>query len=441
MVRASSPPDATLASGRAGSPGLAPSSQVTSSPARSAPTLDLEAGPGHGQVAQPAASTAAASRGGRPAGPAERGLGLGQGGVGVGRGRSLELAQPAPRGTRARRAGPRPASRKAMTSASVVAVLAAQVAQQLAPGPDLGQPLWVVLERPRPVRGARWRRRPARRPAACSRSCMGGERAPAGRAAATAGPSPSAAPPVAGQGLAAPAAASRWAAASASRSSSSARAPRPRRGRRRRRRRARRPGSAAGRSPGPASGRRRRGRPRRSSAWPDRPAGGGDVVDDRWRRSVEGGALDGRAQQRLVGVLAVQVDEACAALGQAAERRHATVDVGPADRPRRGHGPGQDQLVAVRPRRRRSGPRRLASVGPGRTRTGSARPPSSSSMASTTSVLPAPVSPVRAVMPGPRTRVRSAITPRSRTRSSASISGRSARTSASGCGGSRARRR
>src|SRR5207249_1390215 len=42
--------------------------------------------------------------------------------------------------------------------------------------------------------------------------------------------------------------------------------------------------------------------------------------------------------------------------------------------------------------------------------------------------LPAPVSPVSAVIPGPNTNVRSAITPRSRTRSSASIIGRAVRT-------------
>src|SRR3954469_19799576 len=66
-------------------------------------------------------------------------------------------------------------------------------------------------------------------------------------------------------------------------------------------------------------------------------------------------------------------------------------------------------------------PSTTASSAPGRTRSDSARPPINSSMASTTSVLPAPVSPVSAVMPASRTRVRSAITPRSRTRSSVSM--------------------
>ena len=69
-------------------------------------------------------------------------------------------------------------------------------------------------------------------------------------------------------------------------------------------------------------------------------------------------------------------------------------------------------------------------------------------MASTTSVLPAPVSPVTAVMPGPSTSVSSPMTPRSVTASSISISarpigsviGRSGRTWPSGCGGSRAGR-
>src|SRR5580693_8345178 len=56
-----------------------------------------------------------------------------------------------------------------------------------------------------------------------------------------------------------------------------------------------------------------------------------------------------------------------------------------------------------------------ASVAPARTMPGLALPPSTSCSASTTSVLPAPVSPVSTVMPGPKTSVRSSITPRSRT--------------------------
>src|SRR6202044_2035083 len=56
-----------------------------------------------------------------------------------------------------------------------------------------------------------------------------------------------------------------------------------------------------------------------------------------------------------------------------------------------------------------------ASVAPARTMPGLARPPSTSCSASTTSVLPAPVSPVSTVMPGANSSVRSSITPRSRT--------------------------
>ncbi len=66
-------------------------------------------------------------------------------------------------------------------------------------------------------------------------------------------------------------------------------------------------------------------------------------------------------------------------------------------------------------------PSTRASSAPDRTRAGSPRPPSSRLRAPTRRVLPAPVSPVRAVMPGPRPTVTSSITPRSRTWSSTSM--------------------
>ena len=62
----------------------------------------------------------------------------------------------------------------------------------------------------------------------------------------------------------------------------------------------------------------------------------------------------------------------------------------------------------------------MASLAPDRTRVGEARPPSTSCSASTTSVLPAPVSPVNTVIPVSNVRERSSITPRSRTRRSVS---------------------
>ena len=137
-----------------------------------------------------------------------------------------------------------------------------------------------------------------------------------------------------------------------------------------------------------------------------------------------------------MGPLAVQVDELGAGLGQGGGGGQAAVDVGPRAAVGRHH-PGQHQLgVAVDEptldagRRRRRGARRWRR----RWR------PSSRLMASTSMVLPAPVSPVRAVMPGPSTRSISVMTPRSRMRSSVSISGRSARTWSSGSGGSGGRR-
>ena len=53
MARASSPPEATRASGWRGSPTLAPEQQLTGSPAPVGGHLDLEPGPGHGQAGQP----------------------------------------------------------------------------------------------------------------------------------------------------------------------------------------------------------------------------------------------------------------------------------------------------------------------------------------------------------------------------------------------------
>ena len=125
---------------------------------------------------------------------------------------------------------------------------------------------------------------------------------------------------------------------------------------------------------------------------------------------------DGRRQQGLVVVLAVQVD-------QPADRARPGSPRWPAGRRRRpATAPKPAPPAAGRPRApsTTNRPSTTASVAPWRTIDGSARPPISSSIASTTSVLPAPVSPVTAVMPGPSTSESSAMTPRSVTASSVS---------------------
>ena len=106
------------------------------------------------------------------------------------------------------------------------------------------------------------------------------------------------------------------------------------------------------------------------------------------KRSSASRCTAGR-QQRLVGVLAVQVDQRPPQLGQGGRGGQAPVDVGPRPALRR-HDPAQHDLVAGP---RRSGPRPPPPRRPWRTMAGSARPPTSRSMASTTRVLPAPVSP------------------------------------------------
>ena len=80
-------------------------------------------------------------------------------------------------------------------------------------------------------------------------------------------------------------------------------------------------------------------------------------------------------------------------------------------------------------------PSTRASSAPGRTIAASARPPTSSSIASTSIVLPAPVSPVTAVSPVPSTSSMRSMTPRFSMCSSVSISGRPGRTWPSGSGG------
>ncbi len=102
-------------------------------------------------------------------------------------------------------------------------------------------------------------------------------------------------------------------------------------------------------------------------------------------------------------------------LAQLGQRGQVAVDV-PADRPDAGTTRRSTTSSSSTTKR----PSTTASVAPGRTMPDSARPPTSSSMAVTTRVLPAPVSPVTAVIPGPSTSDSSAITPRSRTRSSLS---------------------
>ena len=194
---------------------------------------------------------------------------------------------------------------------------------------------------------------------------------------------------------------------------------------------------------GPGTRRRRRA-PRAARSHLARVGAGGAVARraPRARRPtrvpVERGSLHGGVEQRLVRVLAVQVDERGAALGELGRGREPAVDVGaaaPVARARPGasttsspssvdEAPLDPRLgapVAHQRRRRRVRPTR-------------------SSTASTSSVLPAPVSPVIAVRPGPSTRSRSATIPRSTTWSSTSTcapTGRRGRTWPSGSGGSR----
>ena len=376
-------------------------------------------------------------------------------GVGHGQGPQalLDRARPArarpgagPRPPRPRPRPPRPAPRRAQPASSPArvlgrvelgqlapglvgegehaggpfAVLARQLAQQLAPRPHLGQALGVVLpglDDLAQLRGDVGRVGLQRRQASRRAPSTGAARRGAARAVPSRSTTVRRPPSPLSRAASAPAAASRWAPWPRPDAPPPRPARRPRRGRRCRRRRSRRAGSAAGRPRGPGPGRRRRvtrARPPAPGAGPaPRAAGRGR---SRRRRRGPGAA---RRRRAATGARAGRGGRPVArpASAKADDRRHAPVDPRPGAALGR-DGAGQDDL---RRRRATKRPSTSASVAPGRTRLGSARPPTSSSSASTSSVLPAPVSPVSAVIPGPRSRVTDSMTPRSRTRSSTSI--------------------
>jgi hypothetical protein len=78
----------------------------------------------------------------------------------------------------------------------------------------------------------------------------------------------------------------------------------------------------------------------------DRGARLGERFEVDASEAIDRAALGGRAEQRLVGVLAVQVDEIGAQLRQRRCRRQAAVDVGPAA-PDAGHDPSQHHLAVA----------------------------------------------------------------------------------------------
>ena len=100
-------------------------------------------------------------------------------------------------------------------------------------------------------------------------------------------------------------------------------------------------------------------------------------------------------------VLAVDLDELGRRLAERSQRGHAAVDPGPGAA-LGGDRPGQDRLAGgVIVPQPRSAPRPGLPPRPARTMPGMARPPSANCRASTTRVLPAPVSPVEHSHAGP----------------------------------------
>ncbi len=132
-------------------------------------------------------------------------------------------------------------------------------------------------------------------------------------------------------------------------------------------------------------------------------------------------------------VLAVEVDQSCTERGQHPDGGGTPVDPAGADRPsaltsrRITRRPSSTSTPSASTRRvsardnPSNAPSTTARPAPGRTTPLSPRPPRRRPRASTRIDLPAPVSPVRTLRPGPSGRVTSAIVATSRTRSSASI--------------------
>ena len=264
IARASSPPDATLPAAAAARRGWRRAGTRTSSPGSVAAHVDAP------RVAFGMASSARCARtGGRqrrrgraPATRRPRAACASTSAVGRGADRASSAAA---RSLVALELGQPGAGLVAVHEhvGERLAVLAAQVVQQLAPLADSAQPLRVVLDalagRAQLGGDVGQLGRDARR-----RASTLGERAPVARRAASAVPSASAAPPSSRAPRLRPPRPRgarrrrRAASSSAARRSSSS-------GSSRRRRRARRPGTAAGRSRGPAPVRRRRARRARAS--------------------------------------------------------------------------------------------------------------------------------------------------------------------------------
>ena len=233
--------------------------------------------------------------------------------------------------------------------------------------------------------------------------------------------------------------------------------------------RARRPRPAAGRRPSISASPCRAGRSRGAARRPARP--GRSSRASAARQRVEGRGVLGEVQPRRIGRappaarpgrtsrmlvgLAVHGDQLARRVRRAPRPAPARRRRRPASGPRADDA-AQHQLGVVVDlaagvadplargrvgRRPRAARRRWPARAPVRTRAASARPPNSSSSPVTTIVLPAPVSPVTTVSPGPSGSTASSITPSPRMRSLLQHRARAARLSGRLGGGGAASRR
>ena len=321
MARASSPPEAALARGSTASPTLAPSAISIGSPVPSGADPDLHPRPGHGQVGQALPHQRPELLGGlrsappapcprpRPAPSASSarvGLELRRPALGV-----LQLVEAGGRLAR-RRPSPPPGRRRTCGAGRPGG------AGVPARRPD-------VRDRPPippPRRAGRGPRRTDRWPTAAIRSRYSSKASrPASRAAASARRAEDPAVAVARrrlEELRRPGRPPRGGPRRRPGGPPPGAGRRPRRDRTAGRRRSRPPGSAARRPPGPGPARRPRGRPPPPRSSRSRARRAQHRAQIGAGIGIEHGALGRRGDERLVGVLAVDLDQFGGGLGQGA---------------------------------------------------------------------------------------------------------------------------
>ena len=431
IVRDSSPPDAALASGRAGSPGFGREQErdvvgavVADRRRFGRPTSRcrcVNVGRRRGRARAEPSVTAPASRGAaaRRAFDSARGRVVDLGVRRRGARRRAAAARASCCSSSSSRA-PRRRAAYSTTSASVGPYLRLSSREQRAPGLHALQPLGIVddrlLGRAHVVRGFLQLGLQQPRAGSRARRTARARRARPPRRRPRPSPGPSSARYAVAESLAVRFGVGQQLRPPARSRSSSSRVDD------RRPRRSRRPGSAAGRPRAPATARRRRARRarRRSRARSRRAAAQRRERGLCLRRPRSGrAARAARPARAATGARAARAGRRGAGRTRRARPTVASRPFDVAARPARRR--ARPARARPRRRRRRSDPRRAPRSRPRAPAADRRGRPQSRSSASTSNVLPAPVSPVITVRPAPSVTCSSAMMPRFSTRSSDSI--------------------